>query len=53
MLPFRLTTSRLLVLEQKPNVRVVMTFQKKISGVTGAAIHLHPGDTGGVLTSLD
>ena len=36
------------------NVRVVMDVPKrKYHGVTGAAIHLHPGDTGGVLTSLD
>ncbi len=36
------------------NVRVVMDAQKRsYHGVTGAAIHLHPGDTGGVLTSFD
>jgi hypothetical protein len=36
------------------NVRVVMDAPKRsYHGVTGAAIHLHPGDTGGVLTSFD
>lgn len=35
-------------------VRVVMDAPKRsYHGVTGAAIHLHPGDTGGVLTSFD
>jgi hypothetical protein len=36
------------------NVRVVMDAPKRsYHGVTGAAIHLHPADTGGVLTSFD
>lgn len=36
------------------NVRVVMDMPKRsYHGITGAAVHLHPGDTGGVLTSLD
>ncbi|HCG68880.1 MAG TPA: hypothetical protein DE147_00400 [Gammaproteobacteria bacterium] len=36
------------------DVRVVMDMPKRsYHGVTGAAVHLHPGDTGGVLTSLD
>ena len=35
-------------------VRVVMDMPKRsYHGTTGAAIHLHPGDTGGVLTSFD
>ena len=35
-------------------VRVVMDAPKrKYHGVTGAAVHLHPADTGGVLTSFD
>ncbi len=36
------------------NVRVVMEFPiRDYHGIKGGAIHLHPGDTGGVLTSLD
>ncbi|MGB0998075.1 MAG: hypothetical protein ACPGXJ_07325 [Pseudomonadales bacterium] len=36
------------------DVRIVMDAPKrKYHGVNGAAIHLHPGDTGGVLTSFD
>ena len=35
-------------------VRVVMDMpERAYHGVTGAAVHLHPSDTGGVLTSLD
>ena len=35
-------------------VRVVMDAPKrKYHGVTGAVVHLHPADTGGVLTSFD
>jgi hypothetical protein len=36
------------------NVRVVWEIPTvKHHGINGGAIHLHPGDTGGVLTSLD
>jgi hypothetical protein len=35
-------------------VRIVLEMpERDYHGVTGAAIHLHPGDTGGVLTSFD
>jgi len=35
-------------------VRVVLEMpERAYHGVTGAAVHLHPGDTGGVLTSFD
>ncbi len=35
-------------------VRIVMDMPKRdYHGTTGASIHLHPADTGGVLTSLD
>jgi hypothetical protein len=36
------------------NVRIVMDMKvRDHHGVTGGGIHLHPGDTGGVLTSFD